>query len=94
MASTLVSSGDLLHEIFQYCPRQDIANLRQCSRQFETIASDYLFTTLTVGFRKRYTRRLKRVAACEKFSKSVREIVGESASYQKDDRPYELSLIP
>ena len=49
MASTLVSSGDLLHEIFQYCPRQDIANLRQCSRQFETIASDYLFTTLTVG---------------------------------------------
>lgn len=84
----VVSNPDLLTLVFAHLDTAGIANSRLASKYFDTVASPHLFNTLRLGFRKRYLRRLSRVAAIEKFAKGVREIVWDTAHYSTNNVAY------
>jgi len=77
----VLANDDLLTVIFAHLDHATVGQVRLISHLFEAIASPYLFATLRLGFRKRYMRRLRRVAAEEKFAKGVRKIVWDTAPY-------------
>ncbi|KAK4546789.1 hypothetical protein LTR36_001521 [Oleoguttula mirabilis] len=72
MAATqrALSNDDLLLAIFEHVDSYEtIGHARLTSKAIETAASPFLFSTLRLGFRKRYLRRLKWVAARKKFAR-------------------------
>lgn len=86
---------DILHHVCDHLASSgsDIASLRLTCRHFESIASPYLFQTLRLGARVRYLRRLKRVAADERFSRGVREIVWDTATYGYPEKFFEAEDV-
>ncbi|KAK5124803.1 hypothetical protein LTR85_001516 [Meristemomyces frigidus] len=87
----VLANDDLLTAVFEQLDSVgSLGHVRLTSKAFEVAASPYLFSTLRLGFRKRYLRRLKRVAADRKFAKGVREIVWDTAHYATNGSPYEL----
>ncbi|EMC99334.1 hypothetical protein BAUCODRAFT_399677 [Baudoinia panamericana UAMH 10762] len=75
---------DLLDCILPHLNTPAIQSLRLINYYFEENASPHLFRSLTVGLRKRYLRRLKRVAETPKFAKGVTEFVWETLHYTID----------
>ncbi|KAK4539628.1 hypothetical protein LTR36_010511 [Oleoguttula mirabilis] len=90
---SVLSNDDLLSNIVAFSDTSVISYARLVSRGFEAAASPYLFSTLRLGLRKRYFRRLKRVAADEKFAKGGREIVWDTATYACGARPYDSTDV-
>ncbi|KAK4919687.1 hypothetical protein LTR49_012751 [Elasticomyces elasticus] len=73
---------ELREIIFANCDTATIQQLRLVNRQTEADASQFLFATLVVGIKKRYLRRLQRIAADPKFARGVKEVVCEMAQYR------------
>ena len=84
VAQAVLFNRDLLDIICLHTDRHVITSLRLCCRTLKGAAAPHLFRRLVLSARKRHTRRLQRVAACEKFANGVREIVWETAHYGGD----------
>ncbi|KAK5746886.1 hypothetical protein LTR17_000517 [Elasticomyces elasticus] len=74
---------ELREIIFAKC---DTATIQQT----EADASQSLFTTLVVGIKKRYLRRLQRIAADPKFARGVKEVICETAQYTAKQNDIDL----
>ncbi|KAK4896056.1 hypothetical protein LTR27_005913 [Elasticomyces elasticus] len=65
---------ELREIIFANCDTATIQQLRLVNRQTEADASQFLFTTIVVGIKKRYLRRLQQIL-------SLREVLRKSLQY-------------
>lgn len=72
---------DLVCQFVQLCGAQHIASLRSCNHCLADAASQYLFSVLVMGTRKRLLRRIRWVAARPQFAKGVREIEYDVTRY-------------
>ncbi|KAK5745755.1 hypothetical protein LTR17_001257 [Elasticomyces elasticus] len=81
---------ELREIIFANCDTATIQQLRLVNRQTEADASQFLFTTLVVGIKKRYLRRLQRIAADPKFARGVKEVICEMAQYTAKQNELDL----
>ncbi|KAK4952754.1 hypothetical protein LTR10_009562 [Elasticomyces elasticus] len=81
---------ELREIIFANCDTATIQQLRLVNRQTEADASQFLFTTLVVGIKKRYLRRLQRIAADPKFARGVKEVICETAQYTAKQNDIDL----
>lgn len=89
----MLTNDDLLTNIFAFLDARTVGLVRLVSRCFEVAASPFLFSTLRLGFRVRYLRRLRRVAADKRFAPGVREIVWDTATYVGHGRCYTVDDV-
>ncbi|KAK5170134.1 uncharacterized protein LTR77_004718 [Saxophila tyrrhenica] len=83
-AQEVLGNSDLMAIVLEHVPRLEITNLRLCNRALHTMASPSLFRTLIISTREDHLRRLKFVAGHAEFSKRVRVVVWETATYGFD----------
>jgi len=73
---------DMICQFVQTYGGEHIASLRACNHCLTDAASQYLFSVLVTGTRKRFLRRMKWVAARPQFARGVREIEYDVTKYQ------------
>nr|OQO27043.1 hypothetical protein B0A51_04043 [Rachicladosporium sp. CCFEE 5018] len=83
--AAVLGDENLLRMIADACPRPVIAALRMTSRHFNKHVSQDLFRVLRLRFHSWYMKRFKWVAAHKIFSKGVRELVFDTATYIHTD---------
>ncbi len=72
---------DLVCQFVRLCGVQHIASLRSCNHCLTDAASQYLFSVLVMGARKRLLRRIRWVAARPQFATGAREIKWDVTQY-------------
>lgn len=98
MASIMPSSmtvwhPDILEVICSYLDTTSIKSLRLVRRNDSEVATPYLFRTLVLGLREHRIARLVGVAENQKFAKSVRNILWDTAHYYDEEPPFDEKLF-